>query len=254
MATLLSRPFLSFAAFGLLCVLPAARTYASDANSPEVRMREQLRATMLQLRDAQTQVATLQASQAESDQKIKTLSDQVDSLSKRLASDKDSSEKSIADLKAKLENREAKVAELGDALEKWKISQKQAAELAATKESQRAQLASQVISLQQHVTDQQAKNMAMFKLGNEILTRYEKLGLGEALLAREPFTGISRVKLKSLVQDYQDKLVDHRIKPSDASVPAQEKAGKTAQPQSKPSEAAPAKAAKSKAPEQKANS
>ncbi len=67
---------------------------------------------------------------------------------------------------------------------------------------------------------------------NDILTRYEKFGLGDALTAREPFTGITRVKLQSLFEDYQDKLVDQRIKPVDTSTaetkttPAPDKAGK----------------------------
>ena len=214
------RSITSIIALGLILLLPKGLLAAAESNSPEMRMREQLRSTMLQLRDSQTQTATLQASQAESDQKNKALTVQVEALTKRLAADKDASDKSIADLKSKLENRDAKVAELGDSLEKWKTSQKQAAELAAAKESQRAKLAADVIGLQQHVADQQVRNLAMFKLGSEILVRYEKFGLGEALLAREPFTGISRVKLRTLVQDYQDKLVDQKIKPSDEKAPA----------------------------------
>jgi len=211
----ISRSFILVTALGLYSFLPAGGLGAAESNSPEMRMREQLKATMLQLRDAQTQVATFQAAQAESDQKNKALTEQVESLTKRLAADKDAADKTIADLKDKLEKSTAKVAQLGDALEKWKISQKQAVELATAKESQRAKLAADVITLQQHVADQQTRNLAMFKLGNEVLKRYEKFGLGEALVAREPFTGITRVKFQELVQDYQDKLMDQKIKPSD---------------------------------------
>ena len=62
------------------------------------------------------------------------------------------------------------------------------------------------------VDDREAKNYELFKLANEILTRYEKFGLGEALTAREPFTGLTRVKLENLVQDYQDTLSQQRSK------------------------------------------
>jgi hypothetical protein len=51
----------------------------------------------------------------------------------------------------------------------------------------------------------------MYELGMEILDRYEKFGLGEALTAKEPFTGITRTKFETLVQDYEDKLVDQTI-------------------------------------------
>ena len=36
---------------------------------------------------------------------------------------------------------------------------------------------------------------------------------GEALTAREPFVGVTRVKFENLIQDYQDKLADQKIKP-----------------------------------------
>jgi hypothetical protein len=60
-------------------------------------------------------------------------------------------------------------------------------------------------------------------MGSEILTRYEKFGLGEAIGAKEPFTGLTRVKLQELVQDYKDKLLNQTVKagqPLDSSTPA----------------------------------
>ena len=49
-----------------------------------------------------------------------------------------------------------------------------------------------------------------------MLTRYEHFSLGDALTAREPFTRLTRVKIETLVQDYQDKLTDNKIKPEDS--------------------------------------
>jgi hypothetical protein len=51
----------------------------------------------------------------------------------------------------------------------------------------------------------------MYQAGMEILDRYEKFGLGDAILAREPFTAAKRVKFQNLVQDLSDKLTDARI-------------------------------------------
>ena len=62
----------------------------------------------------------------------------------------------------------------------------------------------EAVILRRKVDDREAKNYELFKIANEILTRYEKFGLGEALTAREPFTGLTRVKLENLVQDCQD--------------------------------------------------
>ncbi len=195
-------------------------TWAQDAtaDSAETKLREALRNTMLQLRDAQGQVATLQASQAQSDQdnaalkaKIDALTAQVASLTKQSADDKEASDKAIADLKSQNADQVTQIGKLNDALAAWEKDDKQYAQLAKDKEAARAQLAGQVIVLQRMIDDRERKNIALYDLGNEILTRYENYGLGEALAAKEPFTGLSRVKLQELVQDYRDKIADQRV-------------------------------------------
>ncbi len=60
----------------------------------------------------------------------------------------------------------------------------------------------------------------MYKIGTEVLTRYENFGLGTALTAREPFTGSTRVRMQNLAQDLGDKLADQRIKPEPPAHPA----------------------------------
>jgi hypothetical protein len=235
---------LAMIAIGLASALFACGLSAAEqANPAEARLREALRNTMLQLRTAETERATLQAAQAEHEEKIKTLTAQVAALTKQSAADKDAADKKIGDLNDKLADREKQVSQLKESLEKWQAAQKQAADVARAKEQQRAKLASDVIALQRRVAEQQTKNAAMFKIGNEILTRYEKFGLGEALTAREPFTGITRVKLQSLAQDYADKLADEKIKPPDEARP---------QPQPTPTPA-PAKGSKKQASNDKAS-
>jgi hypothetical protein len=130
-----------------------------------------------------------------------------------LAADKDAADKGLAELKTKVDERDREIGELRVSLDKWKAGHAQVTELAKAKEAQRAKLAGEVIALNRKVTDQQTKNAAMFQLGNEVLTRYEKFGLGTALTAREPFVGLTRVKFENLIQDYGDKLADQKIKP-----------------------------------------
>jgi uncharacterized coiled-coil protein SlyX len=205
----------------LLVLLLTNASRADDASadaSIESRLRDALRTTMLQLRDAQTQVVTLQAAQAQSDKdkadlqaKVDALSGQVKTLTDQAASDKAASDKAIADLNAQVTDQTGQIAKLNDALKEWKDAYNQVAQLAAAKEAARADLAGQVIVLQRVVDDRELKNFALYKLGMEILTRYEQFSLGDALTAKEPFVGISRVKLETLVQDYKDKLIDQAI-------------------------------------------
>ena len=60
--------------------------------------------------------------------------------------------------------------------------------MARAKEAERAKLQTQGIELQRRVDDRERKNAELFKTGMEILTRYEKFSLGDALSAKEPFT------------------------------------------------------------------
>lgn len=188
---------------------------AADPNA-DAKVRENLRNALLQLRTAQSERNTFQAAKTQLEQEKDALTKRVEALTKQLAADKDSADKTTAELKAKLEERDAEVARLNEAVTQWKAAQEKAAGIANAKEAERAKLAAQVIELQRRVADQQTKNAAMFKIGNEILTRYEKFGLGTALTAREPFIGTMRVKLQNLVQDYGDKLAEQRIKPEGA--------------------------------------
>ncbi len=198
---------------GLLAlpVLRAAET------APDARLRENLRTTTVQLRDTQGQLATLQAaSQAakdESDQKIKLLTKQVEELIKNARTDKDAADKALAALKAGAAMQAEEFARIKDELARTKAAGDAAAALAAAKETERARLEAANLVLERTVADREAKNLALFKTGNEILTRYEKFGLGEALAAKEPFVGTTRVRLENLVQGYQDKLLDQRAKP-----------------------------------------
>jgi predicted RNase H-like nuclease (RuvC/YqgF family) len=201
---------------GLSAALPAshAAPAAAEAVNPvEARLRDSLRATTVQLRDAQNQVATLQAAQADSEQKIKEQAAQVSALIKQGASDRDSAQKSLAEAKTLAARQAEDIERLKTDLAAWKTSRQQIAEIAETKEAERAKLEARGIELDRQVADQQLKNTAAIKLGLEILARYEKFGLGEALTAREPFVGITRVKLQNLVEDFQEKLLDQKITP-----------------------------------------
>lgn len=217
------RPSFALLASCAICLLSPAASRAADApNAAEAKLREQLRSTMLQMRTLQGERDTLGAMKTQLETEKTTLVGQVEAMGKQLAVDKDASDKALAELREKSAAQATEMAGLRESLEKWKVSQKQAATLAQKKEADRAKLAQEKIELERVVTDQRTKNLAMFKIGNEVLSRYEKFGLGTAISAREPFIGTTRVKLENLVQDLGDKLAEQRIKPEvkAASAPA----------------------------------
>jgi chromosome segregation ATPase len=198
----------------LLAALAAPALDAADQpGNAEARLREILKNTMTQLRTAQNDLATAQAAQAQDDEKIKDLTAQNEQLTKQAISDKEASDKTITDLTTKNSDQAKEIAAYKDALAKWKAGYIYFAKMAKAKEDERAQLASEKIMLQRRADDLEAKNSNLFQIGNEILSRYEKFGLGQALAAKEPFVGLTRVKLENQVQGYQDKLLDQKSNP-----------------------------------------
>lgn len=255
-----ARTLLAFAAV-LLAAAPALAQTANDTEaSIDARLRQALRETTGQLRDAQNQLVALQAAQAQAEKdkaelqaKLDAASAQLKTVSDQAASDKATADKTIADLKQGSQtlvvhmvdalttqiNRLGKpddrnTAELrqavadwkaqypdeapaldryGDDIQSWVIGYNEYVQLANETKAQRAQLAAQVPVLQRTVADREAKNLALYRLGGEILTRYERFGLGDAIGAKEPFTGLSRVKLENLVQGYKNALRDQAVIP-----------------------------------------
>jgi chromosome segregation ATPase len=201
-----------------LGVVLTAAAGAADPVDPSVKLRTQLREVMLQLRAAQTESANAQAAATVAETKSKELADKTVSLEKRIESltkeanaAKVASDESIAGLNQKLADREKRVVEFQETLEKWKSGYQNAATIARSKEGERAVLASEVVVLKRTVADRETKNISLFNTANEILDRYEGYALGKALGAREPFIGTTRVKIENQVQGYKDRIVDNRI-------------------------------------------
>jgi Tfp pilus assembly protein PilX len=198
----------------LLCFLSLFTLVAhaeEEVNPVEQRLREGMRTITLQLREAQNQTAAAQAAQAEAERKIKELEAKLDTITKQAVADRNASANVISELKTKLESETTTNVSYQAAIGKWKKSYGDVTALAAKKEAERVKLEAKSIKLERQVEDQKLKNIAMYKMGMEVLDRYEKFGLGDAVLAREPFVGTTRVKFQNLMQEYADKLADQRI-------------------------------------------
>ncbi len=195
----------------LLAVALSAPLHAAEENPVEVKLREALRDTMLKLRDAQGQVAAAQAAEIAAVEKIKELTAKNETLGKDLIAERTTSTNMISELNTKLAERGTVITSLQAKLEKWKKSYSEITAFAAHKESERAKYLDKSIKLERQVANQQVKNLEMYKAAMDTLSRYEKFGLGDAILAREPFIGTTRVKFENLIQDQADKLTDARI-------------------------------------------
>jgi chromosome segregation ATPase len=57
------------------------------------------------------------------------------------------------------------------------------------------------------------RNQALYKLNDEILSRFEKRSALSRIAAAEPFTGIKRVQLENLIDDYRARADDQHLTP-----------------------------------------
>ena len=197
----------------LTTLIAATSLHAADKMSPaEQKMRETIRNTMVQLRDANAKLAAAQAAKADDEEKIKDLQGQLDALTKKTTTQKKADDQTIDDLKTKLMNDDLQINHLTESLARWKLGYAKLADYAKATEAKRADLASKIIQMDRLIAEQKAKNAEMYRLGMEVLDRYAKFGLGTAIMAREPFVGITKVKFETLLQDYQNKLTNQTIR------------------------------------------
>jgi chromosome segregation ATPase len=190
----------------ILCLIVGLTT---AANADDAKLKQTLQVLTQRLRAAETERNNLLSEKAQFEQEKKTLTGKVDSLTKEKADD----QAKIDNLTSKTDAQEKELGDTKESLTKWKGAYDQLSTAAKKSESERSRLAGEAIVLKRKVEDRERKNLELFRTANEILKRYERFGLGDALAAREPFTGITRVKLETLVQDYQDKIADNRAQP-----------------------------------------
>ena len=204
-------PYINYGFLALLMAvsLPGAEP-AGDGTAP---LRAALRDKTQQLATVQSDLAALQAGQAALADEKKALLAKFEAVNKLMQTDKATSDKSIANLTAQLEKQKQQAAQLKEELEKAKAEGEKAAQAARLGEDLGKKLTAENIALDRRVADREAKNLALFLIANEILTRYEEFSLGNAIRAKEPFIGLTRTKLENLVQAYQDKILDQRAKP-----------------------------------------
>ena len=220
---------IAFLATGLLLSLNSSVCAQAPAPADQ-RLREQIKMLTTQLRTAETERAALQVDKQTLETKVKTLEKQAEEITKQMTADKDAAKVESEKLRAEIAAKEGEISSTKDLLLKADSFGKQSAELAKKTEAERAKLASENIQLKRTVADQRTRNARMYEIGTEILSRYEKFGLGTAITAREPFVGITRARLEAMAEDYSGQLAGQRIrldgtspKPATPAAPSNER-------------------------------
>jgi chromosome segregation ATPase len=204
----MNRRHLILAAVIALCRLSDAR--AADT-STESRLRDALRAATSQLQALEDERGRLQANSAEQRKEIEDLKAKLVAASAAARPVIRTNVREVEELNRKLSEANEARDRINEASAHCQAALREASEATRAKEDERAQVAEKLGPLNDRVSTCEGKNAKMFQVATEILSRYEKMSVGEAIRAREPFLGLKRVELENLAQEYQDKLLDQRL-------------------------------------------
>ena len=197
-------------AIGLGAALMAGTAARADDADPVEKLKAALRNVTSELRAEQDQNAALSAKQVQNARDIANLTAERDAVRKK--SDELQKQSETADDQAK--SAAAELARTQAALDQWKDAYQKAAETARARDAAAKSFETQANDLTHRVSTCEAKNVELYALGTDILSKLDSDDFADNLLRHEPFTGLSRVKLDNIVQDYKDKLRDQRLKPS----------------------------------------
>jgi chromosome segregation ATPase len=181
---------------GLSLLLMAGLVQADDATAQKAMAKAQF-----MLRQATTEKTALQ-------QQVIDLQKQVDTLTKQLGNVKASSSA----------KQESLAQQMSGNSEKWREANEKVSEDLKTTREKLKTSTQKSVELEQNLKSQTdnfslcyANNKKLYDINKELLSKYKDKGAMDALLQKEPFTGVSQVEVENLIQDYQYKLDDLKL-------------------------------------------
>jgi chromosome segregation ATPase len=188
--------------------LPVA--HAADSSSAEQQLRDQLRQTVLELRETQDENAALKARQATLTEQLAT---QTPPPPVRKADDKQLAalQRAVQQQTAQQQQYQQQLEQAQKLLAQWQQAYQQAAEVARGRDEAAKKYQALYEQSSSAGASCASKNAELMQIGNELLQRYENKGMWESLRDEEPFTQLHRVKLEKIAQDYHDKLVNDSL-------------------------------------------
>ena len=182
------------------------------ADTEADQLREQLRSTVLQLRQLQDQMAAQSAQPAAAGPDSTAMKAKLDAAQSQLKAARRGAAEA-AGLRAQLAKAQADNAAAASAaqaqaaeLEKYKAAYNQAADAGRALTAERDRLKAQLTQTTTIAAACQAKNVKLTAFAERLLADERKVGFVQVLSAREPVLGLRRVQLENIAQDREDQV------------------------------------------------
>jgi chromosome segregation ATPase len=215
------RVWLVFGMIAVLVVLPARAADKPDKYQAQTRrLQQQLRAAeeekgqlAQQKADAESQLKDAQRKAVDAQRRADAVTGMNSRLSKELETIKAEKEALATASKAEQAALAAKLAETERKLVEQRLA------YGAEKQQIEAVLAKYTAAL----TGCRERNDRMYKLGNELLEKYEHKSCFTSVLQAEPFTGLKRAQIEKMMEEDREKLDKDQLLPAqgaEAAAPA----------------------------------
>lgn len=186
------------------------------ADDTEARLREALRTATAQQRALEDERTVLQAKLSVAEKERDALKGQITALTTQLGNAKKETvaqASAVAQLESQVAEQTASIDKVQGVLGQCRSSYQKAMTEGQALEEARKQLVGELDAQTQRAAGCEAKNVQLYKVGSEILDAYADTDFADVVGGREPFLGLKRVELETLVQDYKDKLLDGKVAP-----------------------------------------
>jgi chromosome segregation ATPase len=189
---------------GILLVACTVGARADDSEND--RLRQALRDTSAQLQGLEDQRVALQNQLTASMQERDHLKGDLAAAKAKIKAVDKAHREAVTEFNQRLEER-------NQVLQKWKTAYEEAATVARSKDAERAQAQAEADGFKASTKTCAERNIKLVQVGRELIDRLEQVHFTDALLAQEPLTGIKRVQVQNLLQDYQDKILEQKVQP-----------------------------------------
>lgn len=179
---------------------------AEEAGTAEVQLREALRNTMLQLREAQAKTAEMEAASVQAEMAAEKAKKETASVQAQLVEERNNAANQATELRAAMAQIEDKAIALNAQVTKWEKDYRALTERTRKAEFELAKAKGRNTVLERTVAEQQVKLAEMKTIADEILDRYAAHSFGRTLAAREPFISVNRASLQTIMQDLETRL------------------------------------------------
>lgn len=176
-----------------------------------------------QLQQLASERTSLQAENARMKKELADLTKERDALkSGRSALEQraKASEAAIARNAHGQETAENEITQLKERMQELIAKFRETAQTLKDVEVERATFKQSLTTRDAELTQCAARNVALYQLNGEVLTRLENQGVFSRVASAEPFTRLKRTQLENLIEDYKYRAEDQKVIAPSAATPA----------------------------------